>query len=220
MTNSPTDAYHFTRAVELIDAAHREDSTHTQSEGKSHPAEWLYARRMAEWLARLEPQASEALRLAVRCQHIRRWTIPRASFPMTRPGYLQWRSTLARFHAEQAGEILRGVGYDEQTITRVQSLVRKERLASDPEAQTLEDAACLVFLEGEFVDFARKHDAQKVEGILRKTWRKMSPRGRAEAVKLAAGLPEREREIITRAVALVPSPGIPGEGEGEGSAEN
>jgi hypothetical protein len=155
---------------------------------------------MAEWLARLEPDASEALRLAVRCQHIRRWTIPRASFPMTRPGYLQWRSTLARFHAEQAGEILRGVGYDEETVARVQSLVRKERLASDPEAQALEDAACLVFLEGEFVDFARKHDAQKVEGILRKTWRKMSDRGKAEALKLAGGLPEREQRLIENAV--------------------
>src|SRR5215212_2425758 len=151
MTHLPTDASRFARAVELIDAAHREDPSYAQSEGETYPAEWLYARRMAEWLARLEPDASEALRLAVRCQHIRRWTIPRASFPMTRPGYLQWRSTLARFHAEQAGEILRGVGYHEATVARVQSLVRKERLASDPEAQTLEDAACLVFLEGEFV---------------------------------------------------------------------
>jgi hypothetical protein len=119
---------------------------------------------------------------------------------MTRPGYLQWRSTLARFHAEQAGEILRGVGYDEQAIARVQSLVRKERLASDPEAQALEDAACLVFLEGEFVDFARKHDAEKVEGILRKTWRKMSAKGRAEAIKVAAALPERERRLVEDAI--------------------
>jgi hypothetical protein len=212
MTDPPTDASRFARAVESIDAVHREDPTHTPFEGRSYPAEWLYARRMADWLARLEPQASEALRLAVRCQHIRRWAIPRASFPMTRPGYLQWRSTLARFHAEQAGEILRGVGYDDATIARVQSLVRKERLASDPEAQTLEDAACLVFLEGEFVDFARRHDAQKVEGILRKTWRKMSEKGRAEAMKLAAELPDRERELIARAATLVPSPGTPGEG--------
>jgi hypothetical protein len=200
MTHLPMDASRFARAVELIDAAHREDPSYAQSEGETYPAEWLYARRMAEWLARLEPDASEALRLAVRCQHIRRWTIPRASFPMTRPGYLQWRSTLGRFHAEQAGEILRGVGYDEHTIARVQSLVRKERLASDAEAQALEDAACLVFLEGEFVDFARKHDAQKVEGILRKTWRKVSEKGRAEALKLAAGLPERERSLIENAV--------------------
>jgi hypothetical protein len=200
MTDTPTDASRFERALEQIDAAHREDPTHARFEGQDHPAEWLYARRMAEWLAKLEPQASEALRLAVRCQHIRRWTIPRTSFPMTRPGYLQWRSTLARFHAEQAGEILRGVGYDEQAIARVQSLVRKERLASDPEAQTLEDAACLVFLEGEFVDFARRHDAEKVEGILRKTWRKMSEKGRAEALKLAAALPERERRLVEDAI--------------------
>ena len=27
-----------------------------------------------------------ALRLAVRCQHLRRWTIPRSQYPMTRAG--------------------------------------------------------------------------------------------------------------------------------------
>src|SRR5688572_15960970 len=189
MTDSPTDASRFARAVEQIDAAHAEDPAVATAEGKTYPAELLYARRMAAWLDRLEPAASEALRLAVRCQHLRRWTIPRAEFPMTRPGYLQWRTTLARFHADQAAEILRGVGYDDATVTRVRSLVRKERLATDPEAQALEDAACLVFLEGEFVDFARRHEDQKVEGILRKTWRKMSDKGRAEARKLAAALP-------------------------------
>ena len=212
MTDSPTDASRFARAIEMIDAAHREDPTSARSEAGESPAELLYARRMAEWLARLEPDASEPLRLAVRCQHLRRWTIPRSDFPMTRPGYLQWRTTLARFHADQAAKILRGVGYDEATVARVQSLVRKERLAADAEAQTLEDAACLVFLEGEFVEFARRHDAEKVEGIVRKTWRKMSEKGRAEAMKLAAELPERERGMIGRATTLVPSPGTPGEG--------
>src|SRR5688500_15195098 len=139
MTDSHTGASRFVRAVEQIDAAHREDPTSVHAEGRTCPAELLYARRMAARLDRLAPDASAALRLAVRCQHLRRWTIPRAHFPMTRPGYLQWRSTLARFHADQAAEILRGVGYDDETVARVQSLVRKERLASDREAQTLED---------------------------------------------------------------------------------
>src|SRR3712207_2932768 len=120
MPEPPTDATRFARAVERIDAAHAEDPTAAYSQGRAFPAELLYAQRMDEWLGRLEPEASEALRLAVRCQHLRRWTIPRADFPMTRPGYLQWRSTLARFHAAQAGEILRGVGYDAGTVARVQ----------------------------------------------------------------------------------------------------
>lgn len=204
MTDSRTDPRphddRFDRAVGLIDAAHREDPTTTDFNGVTYPGELLYALRMTAWLERLEPAASEALRLAVRCQHLRRWTVPRASYPMTRPGYLQWRSGLARMHAEQGAEILRGAGYDEETVARVQSLVRKERLASDPEAQALEDAACLVFLEGEFVDFARRHDTEKVEGILRKTWRKMSEKGRAEAMKLAAGLPEPDRRLIENAI--------------------
>src|SRR5688572_4945968 len=132
MTDSRTDPRthddRFDRAVGLIDAAHREDPASTEFAGTTYPGELLYALRMTAWLERLEPAASEALRLAVRCQHLRRWTVPRASYPMTRPGYLQWRSGLARMHADHAAEILRGAGYDEETVARVQSLVRKERL--------------------------------------------------------------------------------------------
>ncbi len=89
MTDSPPDAPRYERAVALIDAAHAEDPNHVTFDGEARPAEWVYARRMAEWLAVLDPAASEALRLAVRCQHLRRWKIPRGDFPMTRPGYLQ-----------------------------------------------------------------------------------------------------------------------------------
>jgi hypothetical protein len=193
----------FTEAIERFDAANREDPTRAAFDGREYPAELLYGMRMTEWLGRLAPQAPEALRLAVRCQHIRRWEIPRGQSPMTRPGYLQWRTTLARFHADYAAGILRAVGYDEQTVARVQSLVRKEGLKSDPDAQTLEDVACLVFLENDYVDFARarSHDEAKVIHILQRTWRKMSDRGRAAALELATTLPATERRMIERAVA-------------------
>ena len=192
-------SHRFHDAIARIDAANALDPN-TSPAG---PHELVYARRMTEWLARLDPAASEALRLAVRCQHLRRWAIPRSDYPLTRPGYLQWRASLARFHAEEAGKILRDVGYDAATVARVQALVRKERLRSDPEAQTLEDVACLVFLEDEFSDFARRHDEQKVLGILAKTWGKMSERGRAAALGL--NLAPADRALIEKALARPPA---------------
>ena len=96
-------------------------------------------------------------------------------------------------------------------MARVQSLVRKEGLKSDAEAQTLEDVACLVFLENEFADFAAKHGEEKVVNIVARTWGKMSERGRAAALRLA--LPDDARRIIEKALAL-PAPRRPGGREG------
>ena len=195
-----TNATRFAHAIERFDAANGADPNRTQFDGRDYPSELLYAIRMSEWLNRLEPGASEALRLAARSQHIRRWTMPRSQYPMTRAGYYQWRTMLGRFHAEEAGRILRDVGYDEATIGRVQSLLRKERLKSDPETQTLEDVICLVFLENEYVEFAGRHEDTKVIDILRKTWRKMSPRGREAALALAPSLPDGPRKLVETAI--------------------
>ncbi|MGH7213555.1 MAG: DUF4202 domain-containing protein [Tepidisphaeraceae bacterium] len=171
-------------ALAAFDDANAVDPRTTFVDGQAVPDELLYARRMTDRLMRFAPDASEPLQLAARCQHLCRWMIPRETYPMDRRGYHQWRTILANFHADKAGEILRRVGYDEETIARVQSLVRKERFKTDPDAQTLEDVICLVFLEYQFAEFASEHDEEKVIGILRKTWSKMSDRGRAEAMRL------------------------------------
>ena len=189
----------FEKAIARFDAENAEDPNRDIVEGTPVPKELLYARRMTQWLERLAPDASVPLRLSARCQHLRRWEIPRSSFPMDRAGYHRWRTDLARMHADRAGEILRDVGYDEPTIARVQSLVRKEWLKQDAEAQLLEDVICLVFLESYFAEFARQHDEPKLIGILRRTWKKMSPRGHAEALKLPLG--DRERALVERALA-------------------
>ena len=178
------------RALERIDAVNAQDP---------HGKELLYARRMSAWLGRIEPGASEALRLAVRAQHIRRWAIPRSDYPMDRIGYLKWRTTLYKFHAEEVTRILREVGYDAATVERVASLVRKEEIKRDPEAQTLEDVICLVFLENYFAEFAAAHDQEKVINILRRTWKKMSDRGRATAMTL--NIPPAAAELVKRALA-------------------
>ena len=180
----------FRNAIARFDAANAEDP-----DGEA----LIYAQRMSDWLEKLAPDALEALKLAARSQHIRRWEIPRDRYPMNRAGYHRWRNDLAAFHAKLAGEILREVGYDEATVGRVQSLLKKERLKEDPEAQLLEDVICLVFLEHYFLEFAGKHDEEKVIGILRKTWRKMSERGHEAALKLP--MDESSRKLVQKALS-------------------
>ena len=196
MTADPT---RFQTAIARLDAANAEDPNLETVDGVAHPKELLYAQRMTAWLGRLAPDASEALRLAARAQHIRRWAIPRRDYPMTRTGYLKWRTTLYRFHADTAGDILREVGYDDATVAAVQSLLRKERLKRNPDMQCLEDVICLVFLESYFADFAPQYDEQKVLDILRKTWKKMSARGQKAARDLA--LPQAAHALLEKALA-------------------
>ncbi len=191
----------FERAVAAFDAENARDPVQLP-EG---PEQLVHARRVAAWLERLAPEAPEALRLAARCQHLRRWEIPRRDFPDGRTGYLQWREKLARFHAACAAEILRGVGYDEAAVQRVEQLVRKKHLKDDAEVQLLEDAICCTFLEHEAASFAQKHPEEKVVDILRKTWGKMGPRGRS-VVLSALGRGELAAGVVPGASLSVPPP--------------
>ena len=199
MAETTTSQSRFAAAIAAFDEANGKDPNLVEHAGEKAPKELLYARRMTGWLIRLAPDASEALRLAVRAQHIRRWETPRGDYPKDRAGYLEWRSGLARFHARIAGEILESVGYDAAITARVQALLRKERLKRDPEVQTLEDVACLVFLDNYFADFSERHDRAKVLGVLRKTWAKMSPAGHEAARGL--DLDDGARALLDEALA-------------------
>jgi hypothetical protein len=163
------------------------------------PRELLYAERLTGWVLKLRPDAGEALRLAARCQHICRWQSPRENYPMTRAGYLKWRADLKKFHAEKSGAILREMGYDEATITRVQELNLKQNFPADPECRVLEDALCLVFLEFQFAALAAKSEDEKMINAVRKSWDKMTEAARAAALKLEYG--DREKKLIERALA-------------------
>ena len=189
----------FEQAIRRIDEANAADPNQEVHDGKPYPKELLYGRRMTEWLDRLDPKSSEPLRLAVRAQHIRRWEIPRDSYPKDRQGYRAWRTDLGKFHAQTAAAILTEVGYDEQTIARVQSLLRKERLKTNPDCQLLEDVICLVFLENHFEEFSQQHDEEKLLNIVRRTWKKMSDRGHQAA--LALPLSASARRIVEKALA-------------------
>jgi len=167
-----------------IDAANGEDPSLVNVEGRSVAREVLYGQRMSGWLSRLEPEASEVLQIAARGQHIRRWVIPRSDYPMDRAGYLKWRTTLYRFHADQLEPLMQEGGYPDMDIQRMRGLVEKRGIKSNPEAQTLEDVICLVFLEFYFDDFRGRHERSKVVDIVRKTWGKMSDRGQGFALQL------------------------------------
>jgi hypothetical protein len=188
----------FEAAMRRFDEENSRDPNHETAGGISRPRELLYAERLTNWILRLCPNASGELRLAARCQHICRWEIPRDSYPMTRAGYLQWRATLKKFHAQKAGEILREVDYDEKTVQRVQELNLKKNFPNDPEGRVLEDALCLVFLEFQFADLAAKTAGDKTINALQKSWQKMTEAARTEALKLNYG--PREKALLERAL--------------------
>ena len=165
--------------------------------GTVQPRELFYAQRLTEWVLRLSPEASEALQLAARCQHICRWMIPRNSYPMTRAGYLRWREELKRFHAQKSSEILREAGYPGEMIARVRELNLKKNLGEDPECQVLEDALCLETLQYQLGDLMDKTEPDKMVAILQKTWEKMSPPARQEALGLSFS--DREKELLSTA---------------------
>ena len=186
----------FAEAVAAFDRANAEDPVSLRTGAGERPRELLQAERLASWVDRLRPDAPEALRLAARCQHLRRWEIPRNTYPDGRIGYLEWRKALSRFHADRSSEILRDAGYDDDTIERVRAINQKRGLKIDPDVQTMEDALCLVFLEYELEDFARKHPPEKIVDILRKSWRKMSDEGHEKALALTFS-PEMKTLIET-----------------------
>ena len=192
----PTDKLQ--EAIRLFDAANSQDPNTEIHEGKTYPKEVLYAMRMSERLKHFSPDASEALKLTARSQHICRWEIPRDSYPMNREGYLRWRQALKKFHAQKATEILKSIGYDQETVDQVAFLLEKKQLKRNKDTQILEDVVCLVFLEYYFEPFAKKYPEAKTIDILQKTWRKMSEEGHKAALELP--LSESATELVLKAV--------------------
>jgi hypothetical protein len=194
------DQKRFAATLAAFDVANAEDPN--LDEGQ--PKELLYAQRMSAMLARFAPNASEVARLAVRAQHIQRWQTPRASYPMDRQGYLQWRTGLYKFHAETAGRIMADNGYDAETIDQVKAAVGKKALKVNPDTQLLEDVTDLVFLEHYLAGFAARHpdyDEAKWIEIIRKTWQKMSQQARDFVLAGKVSLPETLTPLVLKAVA-------------------
>jgi len=187
------------RVIDCIDALNSSDPNREEVEGVELPRELVYSQRLTAWVLKLNPEASELLRIAARGQHVERWKSPRDRYPMDRAGYLKWREELKRFHARTVTEIMKDADYTEEEQARVGSIIMKRNLMTDPGVQTLEDALCLVFLETQFPDFRKKESDEKMIDILRKSWKKMSEQGRQVALQLPLG-PE-ELDQIRRALA-------------------
>jgi len=190
----------FERAISEFNLIHREDPVTAVRHGTKIPRALLYHERLSHWVDKLEPNASVPLQLAARCQHLRRWAIPRASYPEGLAGYRHWRSALTDFHVQEASTILREVGYDDATIGRVQQFLAKKDLERKPEVQLFEDAICLVFFETELANFSGKHDRDRLIRILRKVWMKMSLNGRENARHLAKELPVGLQDLLDEAI--------------------
>ena len=200
---SPSHSDFFIRALALIDAANAEDPNQEVAEGKTWPKEQLYSQRMSDMLARFAPEAAEAVQLACRAQHIQRWKTPRQDYPMTREGYLQWRTSLYKFHAETTAQLMQEAGYDTAEIERVKQAVGKRGLKVNADTQMMEDVAALVFIESYMHDFAVQkadYSEEKWLVIIRKTWKKMSDAGRAFALSGQIQLPDNLLPLIQKAI--------------------
>jgi hypothetical protein len=186
------------KAFQLFDDYNKQDPHILKWNGQEYPAEYFYAIQLHEWVKKFEPSAGESLLLASRSQHIGRWKIPRENYPMNKPGYLNWRTTLAKFHADTAGALMKEAGYDEAMIEDVQHIILKRNLKFDHAVQVMENALCLVFLEFQYHDFILEHEDEKVIRIIQKSWKKMTEPGREAALKLKYN--ERGKSLIVKAL--------------------
>jgi len=182
-----------------IDNVNSADTNTTLVDGISHPKELLYGQYMSACLDKYWPNASEHLQIAVRAQHVKRWHLKRTDFAIGKKGYLTWRKELGIFHAATAKSLMLEQGYSEQTSDITAAIIRKENLKSNSESQTLEDVACLVFLQFYFDEFAAKHNEEKIIRIVQLTWRKMSAQG--QEIALTLSLPPHLATLVGKALA-------------------
>jgi len=194
----------FEQSMALIDTANSEDPNKETADGKDWPKELLYSQRMSDMLERYTPDADDAMKLAIRAQHIQRWKSRRDAYPMDRIGYLQWRKDLYKIQAQTAADLLAQAGYGEDVTDRVKQAVAKKGIRDNPDTQLLEDVADLVFIEHYMLAFVGRHpdyDEGKWLDIVRKTWKKMSDRAQQFALSGGIKLPESLVPLIQKAVA-------------------
>ena len=191
-------------ALALIDAANSEDPNRVSADGKDWPKELLYSERMSDMLQRFAPDADDAMKLAIRAQHIERWKSPRNAYPMDRIGYLKWRKDLYKIQANTAAGLLLQAGFDNETIERVRNSVAKKNIKGNPDTQLLEDVTDLVFMEHYMLEFVGKHpdySEEKWIEIIQKTWNKMSDDAHEFTLSGNVRLPESLVPLIQKAVA-------------------
>ncbi len=194
----------YDKALALIDAANGEDPNLVNADGKDWPKELLYSERMTDMLGRFNPDADDAMKLAIRSQHIQRWKSPRNAYPMDRIGYLKWRKDLYKIQANTAAKLLVQAGYGDNVIDRVKNAVAKKNIKGNPDTQLLEDVTDLVFIEYYLLEFFAKHrdySGQKWIDIIQKTWQKLSDKAHEFALSGSVRLPESLVPLIQKSVS-------------------
>jgi hypothetical protein len=191
----------YDRAIAAIDTANADDPNEIEVRGLLRPKELAHAELASEWIERLCEAPSQALRLAARAHHLRRWASPRSDYPEGRKGYLVWRQELKERHAAETAEILAACEYDAATIDAVRHIILRKNLSGDEASQSLEDALCLVFFETQLVDLANRTAADKMRDIGIKTLRKMSPKARRLALDLS--IPESYVDLLRELIAIL-----------------
>jgi len=182
-----------------IDDINRQDPNLITLNNSEQAKELVYGQQMSACLEKYWPNSNEILQIAVRAQHIKRWHLKRNEFELGKAGYYKWRIALGKFHAETTEKLMTTNGYNHEQAAKAGSILRKENLKTNNAAQTLEDVACLVFLQHYFDEFARKHSEEKIIRILQKTWAKMS--GQAQSIALTFSLPAHLTKLVEKALA-------------------
>jgi len=192
-----------TIVLAAIDKINSEDPNQTIIDGNSQPNELLYGQYMTTCLTQYYPESNELLQIAVRAQHIKRWQLKRTEFDAGKAGYYQWRIAQGKFHAQLTKSLMLENGFDENEAETTACILRKEKLKTNSDTQTLEDVACLVFLQYYFDAFAAKYTEQdneaKIIRIVKMTWGKMSERGHEIALSLT--LPDHLAKLVGKALA-------------------
>ena len=169
-----------------IDAVNGADPNSLVVHGTVRPKALGEAELATEWVQRLVVDPSDELLIAIRAHHLKRWAVPRSTYPDGRAGYLRWRRDLHEIHAEDIAAIMTTRGWDDAAVARVQDIIRKKGLGKvdDPELQAFEDALCLVFIETQYNELADRLEDDTMAGVVDKTLKKMSPEAQALAASL------------------------------------
>ncbi len=170
-----TETAALTAAIAAVDDANGLDPNTVTFDGMESPFAQLQGIRASIWLERLAPTPSDAVVLAVRAHHLRRWTVDRAAYPDGRAGYHRWKRDSERGSRGGACGGGRGERCRFGGARSAQELVARIGLGADPETQLIEDCACLVFLETQYESLIAKIGRDKVVDAVRKTIKKMSP---------------------------------------------
>lgn len=163
----------YLKAIELIDAAHREDPVIEDNE----KAELLYSNRMLEVLTTVAPDASAELKLAAKVQHMQRWGVPRNTFSIDKKGYYLWRAAVMEHQLSVSTSLLSRAGVSTESIEIVVDALKNKNDKTNANASVIEDTACLVFIKWYLTEFIGQFDKEKAQNILVRTAKKMSAHG-------------------------------------------